>query len=84
MEWANAKIDKESHFIMKQSVNISKDDMEDYNLAMFKHAMDFLKEHVSFKMSIPKHLFTSLLNDLSTKDLLPLGNLLSIEFMNLQ
>ncbi len=30
---------------MRQSVNIFKDDMEDYNLAMFTHAMDFFKEH---------------------------------------
>jgi hypothetical protein len=50
---------------MKQSVNISKDDMEDYNLAMFTHVMDFFKEHASFKKLIPKHSFISLLNDLS-------------------
>jgi hypothetical protein len=46
-QWANVKIDKESFFIIKQSVNISKDDMEDYNLAMFTHAMDFFKECVN-------------------------------------
>jgi len=63
--WTNAKIDKESLFIMRQSVNISKDDMEDYNLAMFTHVMDIFKERVSFKMSILDHFFTSLLNDLS-------------------
>jgi hypothetical protein len=34
-------------------VNISKDDMEDYNLAMFTHAMDFFEEHVRLKKSIP-------------------------------
>jgi hypothetical protein len=34
--WENVKMDKESLSIMRQSVNISKDDMKDYNLAMFK------------------------------------------------
>jgi len=38
---------------MKQNVNISKDDMEDYNLAMFTHSMDFFKEHASLKKPIP-------------------------------
>jgi hypothetical protein len=51
---------------MKQTMNISKDDMEDYNLAMFTHAMDFFKECVSLKKPIPEHFFTSLFNDLST------------------
>jgi hypothetical protein len=50
-------------------------------LAMFTHAMNFFKEHVSLKKSILEHFFTNLLNDLSTKDLVTLGNLLSIEFM---
>jgi hypothetical protein len=36
--------------------------MEDYNLAMFTHAMDFFKECASLKKSIPKHFFTNLLN----------------------
>jgi len=67
---------------MKQNVKISKDDTEDYNFAMFRCAMDFFKERASLKMSIPKHFFTSLLNDLSTKDLLPLRNLLSTKIMN--
>jgi hypothetical protein len=58
--WENVKMDKKSLFIMKQSVNISKDDMEDYNLAMFTHVMDFLNEHVSLKKSILEHFFTSL------------------------
>jgi hypothetical protein len=68
---------------MKQIVNISKNDMEDYNLALL-HAMNFFKEHVSLKKPILEHFFTSLLNDLSTKDLLTFGNLLSTKFMNLQ
>ncbi len=77
-------MDKENLFIMRQSVNISKDDMEDYNLAMFTHVMDFFKECGSLKKLILEHFFTSLLNNLSTKDLLTFGNLLSIEFMNIQ
>ncbi len=34
-------------------MNISKDDMEDYNFAMFTHVMDFFKEHANLKKSIP-------------------------------
>jgi len=83
VEWvawqlANVKMDKENLFIMRQNVNISKDDMEDYNLVMFTHAMDFFKECGSLNKPILEHFFTSLLNDLSTKDLL------SIEFKNIQ
>jgi hypothetical protein len=81
--WANAKVNKENISIFKQIVNISKEDMEDYNLAMFTHAMDFFKERVNFKKLALKHFFTSLLNNMSTKDLVTLGNLLSIEFMKL-
>jgi hypothetical protein len=50
-------------------MNISKNDMEDYNLAMFTHVMDFFEffeEHASLKKLILEHFFTSLLNDLST------------------
>jgi hypothetical protein len=76
-QWANVKMDKYSLSIMKQSVNISKDDMEDYNLVMFTHAMVFFKERSRLKKSILEHFFTSLLNNFSSKDLLTLGNLLS-------
>jgi hypothetical protein len=55
--------------------------MEDYNWAMFTHAMNFFKEHSNLKKFILKHFFTSLLNNLSTKDLVTLNNLLSTEFM---
>jgi hypothetical protein len=44
---------KKSLALFKQNVNISKEDMEDYNWAMFTHAMDFFKEWVSLKNSIP-------------------------------
>jgi len=63
-------------------MNISKNDMEDYNLAMFTHAMDFLNKRANFKKSILEHFFTSLLNDLSIEDLVTLENLLSTKFMN--
>ncbi len=55
--------------------------MEDYNWAMFTCAMNLFKEHASLKKSIIKHFFTSLLNNLSTKDLITLNNLLSTKFM---
>jgi hypothetical protein len=56
--------------------------MEDYNLVMFTQAMVFLKERASLKKLILEHFFTSLLNNLSTEDLLTLGNFLSTKFMN--
>ncbi len=76
--WANAKIDKESFTLLKQTINISNEDMEDYHWAMFTHAMNFFQKRASLKKSIPKHFFTSLLKDLSMEDLVTLGNLLSI------
>jgi hypothetical protein len=51
---------------------------------MFKHAMDFFKERTSLKKSIPKHFFSSLLSDLSIKDLVTFGNLLSTKFLKPQ
>ncbi len=53
--WANVKMDKKSLSIMKQIVNISKDDMEDYNLALFTHAMDFFKECENLKELVLEH-----------------------------
>jgi hypothetical protein len=52
-QWAKAKIDKESLAILKQIVNILKEDMEDYHWAMFTRVMDFLKECTSLKKLIP-------------------------------
>jgi len=46
-------MDKENISTMKHIVNISKDDMGDYNLAMFTNALDFFKEHASLKKPIP-------------------------------
>jgi hypothetical protein len=42
-QWAYAKIDKKNIALMKQTAHIFKEDMEDYNLAMFTHVMDFFK-----------------------------------------
>jgi hypothetical protein len=38
--------------LFKQAVNISKEDMEDYNWLMFTHAMEFFKNCEIFKKSI--------------------------------
>ncbi len=77
----NAKIDKESFAILKQIVNIPKEDMEDYHWTIFPHAMDFFKEHTSLKKPILKHFFTSLFNNLSIEDLVTLINLISTKFL---
>jgi hypothetical protein len=42
-QWVNAKINKESLALLKQTIHISKENMGDYNLAMFTHAMDYSK-----------------------------------------
>jgi len=56
------KIDKESLALLKHTINISKENTEDYNWTMFTHAMDFFKDHASLKKPILKHFFTSLFN----------------------
>ncbi len=58
-QWANANINNESLALLKQIVNIWKEDMEDYHQPMFTHAMDFFKEHASLKKPIPKCFSTS-------------------------
>ncbi len=75
-QWANAKIYEENIALLKQ-IKISKEDMENCNWVMFTHVMDLFKEHMSLKKPIPKQIFTSLLNNLLTEDLVTLGNLLS-------
>jgi hypothetical protein len=65
---------KKSLTLFKQTINISKEDMENYHWVMFTHAMNFFQEWASLKKPIPKHFFTSLLKDLLTKDLVTLGN----------
>jgi hypothetical protein len=77
----NLKIDKESLALLKEIVNIMKEGMEDYHWAMFTHAMDFFQDRASLKKLIPRHFFTSLLEDLLMEDLVSLGNLLSTKFM---
>ncbi len=61
-------MDKKS-FIMRQSANISKDDMEDYNLAMFTHAMDFLHMQCEFKEVNSKAFFHKLIERFVNKRL---------------
>jgi hypothetical protein len=55
------KIEKENLALLKESINIPKEDVEDYHRAMFTHAMEFFQAHTNFKKSISKHLFTNLL-----------------------
>jgi hypothetical protein len=74
-------MNNESLAILKQIVNIPKEDMEDYHWVMFTHAMDFFYKCASLKRPILEHFFTSLLSNFSIKDLITLGNLLSTEFM---
>jgi hypothetical protein len=57
------KIDKENLALLKQTVNILKEDMEDYHSAMFTHAMNFFKERRSLKKLISEHFFTNLFID---------------------
>ncbi len=40
--------------LLKQTINISKEDMEGYNWTMFTHSMDFFKEPMSLKKLIPE------------------------------
>jgi hypothetical protein len=47
---------------------------------MFKHAMEFLKQHASLKRPLPKHYFTSLLKDLSNEDLVAYVNNITTKF----
>jgi len=51
--WANAKIDKENLALLKEIINISNEDMENYHWAMFTHAMDFFQDCASLKKPIP-------------------------------
>jgi hypothetical protein len=66
-------MDKENLFIMGRSVNISKDDMEDYNLPMFTHAMNSFKEHLSFKKPILEHFFHKLIEQFVNRKLVNIG-----------
>jgi hypothetical protein len=57
----NAKIDKESLTLLKKTINILKEDMENYHWVMFTHAMEFFQKCTSLEKPIPEHFFTSLL-----------------------
>jgi hypothetical protein len=52
-------------------------DIKDYRWAMFRHAMEFFKQHASLKKPFPEHYFTNLLKDLSNEDLVTLCELLA-------
>jgi hypothetical protein len=71
------KLTKKSHTLLKEIVNISKEYMEGYHWVMFTHAMECFQERTSLKKPFLQPFFTSLLQDLSTEDLVSLGNLLS-------
>jgi len=47
--------------LIKHIIHMFKEDRENYNLAMFTHAIDFFKKCVSLKKPIPEHLFYKLL-----------------------
>jgi hypothetical protein len=81
--WANAKINKESLALLKETINIPKEDIENYHWVMFTHAMKLFQACASLKKPIPKHFFTSLLHDLLMEDLVSLGNRLSTKLRNL-
>ncbi len=51
------KIDKKILALFKEIVNILKEYMEDYHLAMFTHVMDLFQEHASLKKPILEHFF---------------------------
>jgi hypothetical protein len=74
----NAKIDKKKPCIIQTNYKHFQGGMEDYNWAMFTHAMEFFKEHTNLKNLIVKRFFTHLPNNLSTEDLVTFSNLLSI------
>jgi hypothetical protein len=44
---------------------------------MFKHVMEFLKQHTSLKKPLLEHYFTSFQKDLSNEDLIALCELLA-------
>ncbi len=47
---------------------------------MFKHMMEILKQHISFKKPFQEHNFISFLKDLSNEDLVALCGLLTTKF----
>ncbi len=50
-------IQKNNLTLLKQNINILKEDMEECHWAMFTHAMDFFKEHTSMKNTNSKTSF---------------------------
>jgi hypothetical protein len=52
-QWMNEKINKEIFAILKQTIKIPKENMEDYHWVMFTHTMDFFLKSASLKKPIP-------------------------------
>jgi len=46
------RLTKITFTLLKQTLKITKEDMEDYHWAMFTHAMDFFQEWASLKKPI--------------------------------
>jgi hypothetical protein len=82
-QWANAKMKKQSPYITKKRSRPNsqpiKQDIKNYHWVMFKHIMEFLNQRASLKKSLPKYYFTSILKELSTKNLITFCELLAKE-----
>jgi hypothetical protein len=52
--------------------------VKNYHWVMFRHAMEFVKQHASLKKPLLEHYFTSLLKDLSNENSVALCELLTI------
>lgn len=68
-QWANKKTKQQSSFIAKKRPNSKciEQDIKYCHWAMFKYAMEFFKQLVSFKKPLPKHYFTNFLKIYQTK-----------------
>ncbi len=70
--WTNEKTIEQNPFIAKErprpNLGLIKQDIKYYHWAMFKHAMEFLKQRTILKRPLPEHYFINFLNDLSNED----------------
>ncbi len=86
-EWAtwwraNAKIDKKKSCIIQINYKHFQRGYEGLYIGQCLHMQwTFSKNVQIWRSQFPKHFFTSLLNNLSIKDLVTFGNLLSTKFM---
>jgi len=83
MAMGECKDDKKTFTLFKQTLKITKEDMEDYHWAMFTHAMDFFQKWASLKKPIPEERKKkkNLLKDALMEDLVTLWNLLLTKYM---